>query len=110
MNFSKRTCDAAHSLIVKLQEQFGFKDTMFPVDEQLFDNTIYQAFSEFEQAGQGLIEVQGCFVSLDQITAVQFDNKDHFKTPDNRDGLRCRILVTNGPGPLDFYGSKPTHG
>lgn len=28
MNFSKRTCDAAHSLIVKLQEQFGFKDTI----------------------------------------------------------------------------------
>lgn len=104
MKWNKRTQEAAHKLIAQLQQQFGLKDSMFPMEEQIFDNLIYEAFYQFQQGGQGLIEVKECFISLDQITAIQFDHKPQLIGPDNLDGLRCRVLTVNGPAPFEFYG------
>lgn len=100
----------AHKLIVSLQQQFGIKDSMLPLEEQLFDNLIHTAFEEFQETIKPLpklIEIEGCSLNIDHITAIQFDNKEYLKAPDNRSGLRCRIIMNGDTSQVfTFYGKS----
>lgn len=45
MSVQKLAQRHAHNLIIELQSRFGIKDTMFPMDEQVFDNMVHAAFN-----------------------------------------------------------------